>query len=306
MIYDKDIGMWHKRNTSHYLIKDCYKNKYFFDNEGRVENNYQYNKVKKDVVIIGDSQIEGLSVDNRSVIHNSLYQELNGKYNVLNYALAGTGPVQQLEILKHKVNINKIDTLFQFVILENDLNDGDQATLNGVNRPKVYAIFESLDKYKVIKPKPYDYQEKSRDFIGNFELYVYLKRTFNHYKRILLNLSTSTSLAPIKVIRPPLIVNEEYKWQQLKGAIYQTNKLAKKYRFKYVVIFLSSFEKLGYAQNSSKFEKFLKRHHVDSVNILPYLNTLESDRSLSYTCDGHWNKYTHSELAKYIGKNFDL
>ena len=42
MTYDKEIGMWHKKNFANYIIDDCYKTKYFFDEEGRIKNNYEY------------------------------------------------------------------------------------------------------------------------------------------------------------------------------------------------------------------------------------------------------------------------
>jgi len=66
---------------------------------------------------------------------------------------------------------------------------------------------------------------------------------------------------------------------------------------------LSSFEKRGFIQYRSKFEKFLEVNDIDNINIVPYLNSLESKQTLGYSCDGHWNKNTHQELAKYLRNN---
>jgi hypothetical protein len=327
MIYDKDIGMWHKRNFSNYLIQDCYQNKYFFDNFGRVKNNYQYDTEKKDIVIIGDSQIEALQVENKSVIHNSLFKELNGKFNVLNYGLAGTGPSQQLEILKHKVDLNNISSLVQLILLENDFGDGDQNNLERVNRPKVYIEFKDNNDFKIIKPKPYNYQEKLRDFLGNFELYIYLKKTYYYYTRLFSydQIISSVSTADEQTFIPAgnmkaallkekqingvemnVFINENYMWKQLEGAIYQTKQLALKNNFKYTVLVISSFEINGLSDYRIKFEKFLNAHDIDVVNIVPFLELLEVNNELAFSCDAHWNKNTHLGLAKFLSENIDF
>ena len=301
MVYDAQIGMWHKRNFSNYIIKNCYKNQYYFDDLGRVKNNYKYDIDKRDIVILGDSQIEALGVENKSVIHNSLFKEIGGKFNVLNYGLAGTGPSQQLIILKNKVKLKNIDTLVQLVFLENDLNDGDPNNLEGVNRPKVYLEFEGYGDFRIIMPKKYDYKEKLRDYIGKFELYVYLKKTFYHYKKLF---SKNEAFSSVKeTIEEPFISNEKYKWKQLEGAIYQTKQLAINNNFKYTVLIYSTFEKNGFSDFRIKFENFLNENDIDNLNILPLLVSLEKKQALGFSCDPHWNKNTHQSLAKFLSSN---
>ena len=39
--------------------------------------------------------------------------------------MSGTGPTQHLEILKNKIELNKVAKLIHFVFLENDLADGN-------------------------------------------------------------------------------------------------------------------------------------------------------------------------------------
>ena len=307
MTYDKEIGMWHKKNFTNFIIDNCYKTKYFFDAEGRIKNNYQYNNNKKNIILLGDSNIEALMVNNKNIIHNSLYNEIYGKYNVLNYSLSGTGPTQHLEILKNKIKLNKVIKLIHFVFLENDLKEGDPRNFNGSNRPKVHLKFENLDNYVVIKPKKYDTKEKFREFLGNFEMYVYLKKTYLYYNKKIRSLNKIRSKnEPIRSDYNEKISNEKYEWDQIKGSIYQINKISLKNNFQYDIVFLSDFENMGLTDNSQKFKKFLLDQNINNINIFQFLNKLKITHELGFKCDTHWNDNTHKEIAKYLKKEFNL
>lgn len=311
MQYDKDIGLWHKKNFSSNTIKECYKTKYFFDEEGRVKNNYDVDIKKQNIVLIGDSYVEALMVNNDNVIHNSLYKEINGKYNILNYGLLGTGPSHQLEILKSKVNLEKVQRLIHFVFLENDLNDGIPGNINGNNRPRVYMKFNSLDDYEIIKPKPYNAKEKIRDFIGQFEMYVYLKKTYYFYSSKIKKIFSKQIKQINKVNNKESnnkyeISNEEYKWMQLNGSIYQINKIAKEENFKYSIVYISSYESDKYIKYRERFETFLNEQNIEHINIFNFLQQLSNKQKIDFECDRHWNDNTHQELAKYLNKKLSL
>ncbi|MDF1875196.1 hypothetical protein JHD48_05575, partial [Sulfurimonas sp. SAG-AH-194-I05] len=282
--------------------------KYFFDEDGRIQNIYDFDVKKKNIILLGDSQVEALMVENENVIHNSLYREINGKYNVLNYGLSGTGPSQQLEILKTKVDLKNIDTLIHFVFLENDLNDGDPKNFNEINRPKVYYKFKNFENYEIIKPRVYNIKEKIRDFLGHFELYVYLKKTFYFYSSHISNFFKEKREV-VKVLvndKKYILDNEEYKWTQLEGSIYQINKIAKKMSFKYKIIIFSTFEDDGYLKNREKFQVFLNKQNISHSNIAPFLKQLSSKQKIDFSCDGHWNENTHQAIAKYLKKELKL
>ena len=307
MTYDKEIGMWHKKNFTNYIINNCYKTKYFFDAEGRIKNDYEYNNNKKNIILLGDSNIEALMVDNKNIIHNSLYDEIYGKYNVLNYGLSGTGPTQHLEILKNKIELNKVAKLIHFVFLENDLADGNPNNFDGTNRPKVHLEFENLNNYVTIKPKEYDLKERSRDFLGNFELYVYLKKTYHYYNKKIRGLNKIKSRNKHTSFNYNKATSmEKYNWLQLKGSIYQINKISLKNNFHYDIIFLSESENNGLMDNSQKLKKFLIDQNINNINIFQFLNKLKLTHDLGFECDSHWNDNTHKEIAKYIKKELKL
>jgi hypothetical protein len=298
VVYHKDIGMWHKKNFTNYLIRDCYENQYFFDEYGRVKNNYKYDENKEDIIILGDSYIDALMVENDKIIHNSLFSELNGTFNVLNYALTGSGPMQQFTILDSEVNLTNVKKVIHFINLEDDLGDGDREKFNGSNRPKVFFSFSSLEEYSVFKPTSYTIKEKIRDFLASFELYAYLNQTRGYYKNILNKKNREVNATDIYFMK-----NESYRWKQLEGTIYQINKLALNYNFEYNIIIKSTYElKFNYRKRSEKFEIFLEKYNINYLNISSFLKEIEKKYSLSFECDGHWNGQTHQSLAKYFVK----
>ncbi|RXK07216.1 hypothetical protein [Halarcobacter bivalviorum] len=297
VVYDKDIGMWHKKDFSNYLIKECYKNRYYFDEEGRIKSNYTYDNTKKDVVILGDSQVEALMVENEKIIHNSLYKELNGKFNILNYGLSGTSVTQQLQILKTKVNLKNVDSVIQFIFIENDLNDLDFGNINTTDRPKVHLNFNDIESFDIIYPHN-TIKELIRDFLGKFELYVYLKKTIYYYQSFF----TFSNVSEEKIKEQSFnLLKEEFKWQQLKGGIYQTKKLLNSLNIRYIIIVYSQFEfQDNYLEKTEKIKNFLNENKIEMLNIVPYLKKLENKGSLSFTCDSHWNGETHIEISKFI------
>lgn len=234
-------------------------------------------------------------IENEKIIHNSLFYELNESMNVLNYGLTGSGPMQHFAILQHEVNLSRVNKVIHFINLEDDLGDGDPQKFNGSNRPKFFLYFTDLDKYKVVKPI-YTIKEKIRDFIASFEWYAYLNQTRGYY----MNLLKSPTLKHNKNNKY-FMPNEEYRWKQLEGTIYQISKLSLKHNFNYNIIIKSTYEfNDNYDKQVKRFEKFLFKKNINYLNLTPFLKEIEQKHSLSFECDGHWNGKTHQDLAKYL------
>ena len=152
-MYDKDIGMWHKKNFSSNAIRECYDIKYFFNEEGLVSLDYNYSKNKKDILILGDSFTEAIMVKNENVLHNALWKEYDGKYNFVNYGLSGTSPTQQYVILAKKAKLDNVKTVLQIINIDNDIYDVDPDNFGSLSRPKVAMKFTSLNEYTVLPPR---------------------------------------------------------------------------------------------------------------------------------------------------------
>lgn len=281
MKFDNNIGMWHKKDFSAYITSDCYKTKYSFDSEGRIKNNYELSKNKKDIVLLGDSQIESLMVKNDNVLNNKLYNHLNGKYNVFNYALSGTASWHQYQILVNKVNKTNVKTLIQFISLPNEIYHSSE--YGNTQRSKVKVIFKNLDNFDVIKPV-YSFKERIRDFIGHFEIYVYLKKIIESFKRdsnnVIFDLNKYDSL-------------------QTFGSIYQISKIAKANKFDYIVVIYDGNGYLKYIEELNNFKDFLLNRDIKFIDIRNDINSLKSPY---FNCDDHWNE-TFIEIISLKLKN---
>ena len=291
--YDKQIGMWHKKEFENYTIKECYKTKYIFDKQGLPSSINEYDGTKKDVVILGDSYIEAIMVKNENIIHNSLSKEFNNKYNFMNYGLSGSGPTQQFVILKNKINLKNTKYLIQFIGLEGDLNDVDSKNLGSLARPKVYVEFDSLDEYKIIPPRIKTMYDSIGDLLGDYQIYFFIKKSLYYLRDNILSKKDNTIK---KTINKKVEIDFSKNWLYLKGAIHQINKYIKStnINIKYKIIITSENEK-----NKMILKKFLDTENIEFI----FLNDTAKSMNIelkSFECDGHWNDDTHRNIAKII------
>jgi len=307
--YDKQIGMWHKREFENYTIKkefknytikECYKTKYIFDKQGLPSSINEYDKTKKDVIILGDSYIEAIMVKNKNIIHNSLSKEFNNKYNFMNYGLSGTSPVQQFVILKNKVNLKNTKYVIHFIQLEEDLNEVVSENLDPLARPKVYVEFYNLDEYKIIPPRKKTMYDSIVDFLGNYQMYFFIKKLLYYLRDKLYylrdNILSKKNNTIKKTINKKVEIDFSKNWLYLKGAIHQINKYIKSTNtnIKYKIIITSKNEK-----NKMILKKFLESENIEFI----FLNDIAKSMNIelkSFECDPHWNDETHRNIAKII------
>ena len=291
--YDNQIGMWHKKEFENYTIKECYKTQYMFDKEGLPSSINKYDVTKKDVVILGDSYIEAIMVKNENIIHNSLAQEFHNKYNFMNYGLSGSGPTQQLVILKNKINLENTKYLIQFIGLEGDLNDVDSKNLGSLARPKVYVEFDTLDEYVIIPPRAKTLYDSIVDLVGDYQIYFFIKKSLYYLRNNFISKKDNTIKNPIvKKVEKDFTKN----WLYLKGAIHQINNHIKSTdtSIKYKIIITSKNKK-----NKRILKKFLDTENIEFI----FLNDIAKSMNIelkSFECDGHWNDDTHRNIAKII------
>jgi hypothetical protein len=278
--------MWHKSDFEGNFIRECYKTRYYFDKEGRVKPNFTYDDSKRDVILLGDSYIEALMVKNRNIIHNALYREFNGKYNFLNYGISASGPIQQFVILKEMVNLKRAKYILEFINLEGDLKDADSKNLGFLQRPNVFVEFKSLNEYKIIPPREKNFFDPINDWLGNMQIYFYIKKALYTLKNY---------LKPPKKGKKTLHKKDMSKnWLYLKGSIYQIAKLSKDNGARLKLIIRSKE-----MENRKKISEFLDKEGIEYI----FLDQLMKRANLHiehFKCDKHWNDTTHINIAKAI------
>ena len=287
VVYDKDVGMWHKKNFSSVWVKECYQTKFYFDEDGLIQNAYNYDKNKKDILIFGDSYMEALMVKNENVMHNALYREFEGEYNFLNYGLSETSAVQQFIMMKAKVDFTNVKELVQFIRIESDIYDVDPKVFDATARPKAFLDFKDMEDYKVIPPKKQDMKEQFRDLLGNFELYVYLKKGIYFLKT---KLKDEVVTGHNEEKKEDLSFN----WLQIKGALYQTKKLLASHGVAYTIVLYGKDVAL-----TKKLKEILEELDINYHDILA-LAKKEGFELEGFSCDSHWSDKTHKNVARLI------
>lgn len=300
--YDAEIGTWHRKKYENYAIRECYKTKYIFNKEGLVSNIFNHDSNKKDVILLGDSYVEAIMVENTNIIHNALAREFKKKYNFLNYGLSDSSPIQQLIILKQKVNLENTKYVLQFIGLEDDLEGAVYEKSKSLRRPKVYIDFKNFDEYKIIEPRNKTVIDNIGDVLSEYQLYFFLKRSFSYFKKHVLNNEKNlVKKRDLEEEKKDLSKN----WLHLKGAIYQTKKHLKSIdkNIGYKIVIFNEHE-INNTENNVIIKKFLEKENIEYVFLEEAAKNLNMELS-SFTCDRHWDDDAHNNIAKII-KKMDL
>ena len=293
VVYDADIGMWHKRNFSGRRTSACFDNRYYLNDQGLVDSSVKYDSGLKDIIVLGDSYVEALMVRKEGRLANRLSKAYESKLNVLNYGLAGTSPIQQYVILDQKVNLENTKLVVQIVNVESDLRDAVMNARSGVSRPLVFLEFDEAGGFDLMPPKPFEFSDWVRDKLGLLESFVFLKKAIYHTRK---NLSSVLGTEDKKRGNRPEVetIDLEKNWVQLNGVIAATNKLLRAVGVKYVVIFNSRV-----AENSDRVAQFLEDQDILYFDLRSYLDDQGiSYESLLYECDRHWSAAGHGVVFK--------
>ena len=282
-VYDKEIGVWHKKNFSGYSISECYKTKYYYDDKGLPKSTKTYDKNKDDIVFLGDSFVEAVMIKNPYIMHNAFAKKLNYSHNVLNYGLSGTSVIQSFMILKKKVNLAKTKYVIEFVSLDGDLLEMDYKQHNAMSRPKVYLDVKSLKNYKVIPPRAITLRDKVGDFLGNYQIYFFIKKLIYSLQE--------KNATPSKKEATPKFSKD---WLTLQASIYQTYLLAKKNNIKFLLVISSEDTK-----KKERLKAFLQKENIPFMSIQEEA-TKKGIKLQTFSCDAHWTKEAHHEISKII------
>jgi len=280
VIYDSDLGMWHKKDFTGYISHDCYAARYQFDKNGLVKNLFPYNHQKPDIILLGDSYLEALMVKEASQLQNVLTQLLAATYNVLNYGLSGSSFIEHYLILNKKVNFKNTALVVHLVTLDNMLGRFFMGEPGPYPRPKATAIFENNGLVAITPPPAYSWKEKFRDFIGNFALYGYIKKFLYYF----------ADVSPVDLKVDGSMLNRFY------AAARKIHLFLQQKNIRYIQLFYTENKTL-----SQEWGHFLEQEHIEYVDLaVAFSQKNIAPAHLHYSCDEHWNELAHESLAHIV------
>ncbi len=306
-------GVWHKKNFYSESKKSCFDVVYRSNNIG-ARDDKDYFKDEGDIILLGDSFIEGVGVN----IENT-FATLLGKTNkkVLNFSSAGSfGPLQQYIIYKNFASNFNHEKVIIFFLPANDFADNSgkyQKTLYG-DRYRPYFKLNKNNQYEIYYPEmstPSEmFPSAERQSIYKFKSFLidffYSANLYRQFKLFIL--STSPSIQEV--------FNEKYGYNfeddfSINGVLFfyeELFKLIGKDKSITFIVIPSDRDLREIETNSwaylesdwySKIIKLTQKYEVDFIDLA--LNDGEPSKDLLkrgqenwfLKCDGHWNNEGH-------------
>ena len=319
VVYDPVLGYWHKPGYQGQSFSACYEVPYSFDGAGlrpaRSELPGKPLSGKK-AIIIGDSQVEAVMVQDDQVLHQRLQARLGDRIEVLNYGLAGSGADLQYLILKDRGQLAEIGWVVQLVSLDSDVYEADPRNDKPGQRPRARLMFDDpadLDHYRLIPPAPYTRAERFRDVFANFQLYSYSRAALVPLRRLVRTLrqamaparataATSAPAAePVPAIPTPSAATgpSELAWTNLVGAVRLNRQLVEASGARYLP--------LVWSRDPTLFREWQRRTAplgIEGLALGPALAAAGADLDqLSFSCDHHFTAATHDRIAAVLAKS---
>jgi hypothetical protein len=143
-----------------------------------------------------------------------------------------------------------------------------------------------------------DMKERLREFLAHFELYGYSKKTLKYYKNKLTGNGKNSGISKI----PYGLRDWSTNWDQIKGSVYQINKLSKANHIGHRVVVFSPDR-----NHNEVISQFLEQQEIPFVDLVGELEKLGIGlNSITFECDGHWTDETHRLFARIIRSKFSL
>ena len=301
-IHDEHVGYWHKSNFSSNHTRDCYDVEYSFGEFGEVAPFAPYNDTKAKITILGNSYVEAAMVDNKNIVHNALYNELDEKYDVLNFGLYGTTLFHQALIYEHKVPQYNEAYLIHFVNFLQAL-DYKPTLASPMSRQLSEGGFEQGEIIIKIS-RENSTLESIRDLIGYTEYYEHILTTVAHIRGWFKGAETSIA-NPVKSSETIIQKQKrsEEQWEQLKAGIRYMNGAAVENSSKFVAVVHSSHSFLT-TNLYVDFIQWLQKENIPYIDLDLEMRRLELNE-YGFSCDFHWNDNTHKNIAKILAKKIN-
>jgi hypothetical protein len=244
-------------------------------------------------------------VENENIIHNSLYKELNGQFNVLNFGLYGSNVFHQALIYQHKVPNYNEAYVMQFVNFIQAL-DYEIVESSPLTRQLVEGSFEEGKAVPKIS-RDLNAIEFIRETIGYTEFYEHTLtsiatikslNTVNKAKKVDSGNGHDKQLVIMKSKR------SEKQWQQLKAGILFMQKQAHNKGSEYIAVVYSgnAFKKTNLVGD---FITWLAQKEIPYIDLDQEISKYNI-KKYGFSCDFHWNDDVHRTVGTILANKLKL
>ncbi len=270
---------------------------------------------KTRVVIIGDSYVEALNVDNNNSMAEKLERKLGQNYEVFRFAISGAPMSQYLYMLKQEIVKYKPD-IVSFVMVHNDFDESWAY--------KAGRYTSSFMKFKIKNNKVIDEVEPKRyeslwyDFIRMSATYRYLvyrqKVNVTQLKRKILLDDSEVKKYEANVDISNLNEKMDNNKISINYFLSEIQSLAKLYSFEPII--LIDGNRFGIYKGEYKIHENSIYHlnnylkDITTKNNIKFIDLhnifkrdyMKNQKKFDYECDSHWNPYGHEIVAEELYK----
>lgn len=315
-------GSWHKNNYSDVHKSKCFKVKYKSNNIGARDNeDYNLDKFKDSILLIGDSHAEGYGVNFEDTFHQVLQNKIKKK--ILNFGTAGNfGTVQSYIIYKNLASKYKHSEIIYFFnpasdFIDNDWNYWKTKVRKFRNRP--YYIYEELNNdYKIYYPN--DSKNKISIYFKDiifFKVKPFLLKytyTANTLRTINFLFAERNMKSNVNLLKENIMIGKNRSYfnedtLSVNGTLHFIEKFLKLAEGKKVTILviphksdLELISKGNDYKNLNWFKKLKKMSIKYNVNLLNFTDYVDNKKykKLIHSCDDHWNAAGNDFAANII------
>jgi len=295
-------GHRHLPNSSYEVRKNCLHISYRFNSLGFRDEDHELKSNEKRVMVIGDSFLEGLGVEE----YERLPDLLEKQYGIthINFAMADKGPTQAFVIYDSLGSKYDHDAVMVALFPVNDLIDDDPHVGKNANSIKPCWIGDYPNYKLEFVPKNAPLNKASSTWKQFLKTYTYTYDALFYLKERMKELIGSRANYP----KTGYFDYTEEQLNRMKYALLQIKTKAKGKPL-IVVCIPSHLDLQNQDKNKTSIENllasFCQENQIEFIGLYnDFLNNSENpSKEFYYSCDSHWNPTGHEIAAKIVANN---
>ena len=325
--YKKDqqlLPITHATNSNMILCNEAgYYSKWNSDKYGFNNDDTAWSSNKKNIILVGDSFVEGNCVNRIDNINSGL-KKLNNKYNFINFGIGGSSLIHQFALLR-EFWPNDVDKIFLFYYEGNDLTEIKDEIKNPIFAKYFNNTKFSQDLRSNIKKSDEIYRKVFESHMENMSRNFDIKRDFeksNNYKIIFIDifkLKNSRNLIKFILNKNKKTDYSKYELNLYEETLIKINKFVKKNDSEIILVYLPEYSRYNtfkyyktkfYNYNQYKYKKIFEiayRNNIKFIDIhqLLFLKKKDPLECFPFRKPGHYNKECYFKISSILSKNLN-